>query len=477
LQGRSIERPCKSAQALEEIFSRQNNNGIFDVMKILIVDDEPNILTSVGSALQRMGHAVITAPSMAEGVRMLHDSIDVALLDVWLGDGDGIELLTIIKQKHPHIECIMISGHAEIGTAVAAVKSGAYDFLEKPLSLDKIEVILNNIARLKNTERERDTLRERLGEGGRLVGESAAIKELKQSIARIAPEDSRVLITGENGTGKELVARLIHENSRRRQGPFIAVNCAALPDELIESELFGYEKGAFTGAAKSKPGRFELASGGTLFLDEIGEMSAKTQAKLLRATEEGRIARLGGTTEIAIDVRILSATNRDLKQQIAQGKFREDLFYRLAVLTIEIPPLRERRDDIPLLIQHFAGTFSLRAGRPPKKFDKSAVELFRRYPFPGNIRELANYIERVVILSQGDIVDSNQIESLLPQISLTEPTGTLKAASEQFERDYIQRVLTRAGGNMTRAAEILGLERSHLYKKMKGLGIDKSDNE
>jgi two-component system nitrogen regulation response regulator NtrX len=444
-------------------------------MKILIVDDEPNILTSVGSALQRMGHAVITAPSMAEGVRMLHDSIDAALLDVWLGDGDGIELLTIIKQKHPRIECVMISGHAEIGTAVSAVKSGAYDFLEKPLSLDKIEVILNNIARLKSTERERDTLRERLGEGGRLVGESAAIRELKQVIARIAPEDSRVLITGENGTGKELVARLIHENSRRRQGPFVAVNCAALPDDLIESELFGYEKGAFTGASKSKPGRFELSSGGTLFLDEIGEMSAKTQAKLLRAVEEGRITRLGGTSEITIDVRILSATNRDLKKQISQGKFREDLFYRLAVLIIDIPPLRERREDIQLLISHFADTFSHRTGRPPKKFDKSAVELFRRYPFPGNIRELANYIERVVILSEGDTIDADRLERLLPQLAQSEATGTLKVASEQFERDYIKRTLARAEGSMTRAAEILGLERSHLYKKMKSLGMDNTD--
>jgi two-component system nitrogen regulation response regulator NtrX len=441
-------------------------------MKILIVDDEPNILTSVGSALRRMGHDIVTAASFAEGVRLLADSIDVALLDVWLGDGDGIELLNIIKEKHPRIECVMISGHAEIGTAVAAVKSGAYDFLEKPLSLDKIEVILNNIARLKQTERERDTLREQLGAGGRLVGESAAIRELKQTIARIAPEDSRVLINGENGTGKELVARLIHENSRRWQGPFVAVNCAALPDELIESELFGYEKGAFTGAARPKAGRFEIASGGTLFLDEIGEMSPKTQAKLLRAVEEGKITRLGGTTEIAIDTRVLSATNRDLKAQILQGKFREDLYYRLAVLTIEIPPLRERGDDIPLLIQHFADTFSRRTGRPHRKFEKSAIELFRRYPFPGNIRELANYIERIVILSQAERIDAAEIQRLLPQMAQAEPTGTLRAAAEQFERDYIRRVLARAEGNMTRAAEMLGLERSHLYKKMKTLGMN-----
>jgi two-component system nitrogen regulation response regulator NtrX len=441
-------------------------------MKILIVDDEPNILTTVGSALQRMGHAVVTAPSFAEGVRLLNDAMDIALLDVWLGDGDGIELLNIIKQKHPHIECVMISGHAEIGTAVAAVKSGAYDFLEKPLSLDKIEVIINNIARLKSIESERDNLREQLGESGRLVGESASTAILKQAIARIAHEDSRVLITGENGTGKELVARLIHGNSARKNGPFLAVNCAALPDELIESELFGYEKGAFTGAAKSKPGRFELASGGTLFLDEIGETSARTQAKLLRAVEEGKITRLGGTAEIAIDVRILAATNRDLKQLISQGKFREDLFYRLAVLVIEIPPLRERRDDIPLLVRHFADTFCRRTGRPARKFDKDALQLFQRYPFPGNIRELANYIERIVILAESDTIDSKQVEMLLPQLVQLEAAGTLKLASEQFERDYIKRVISRVAGNMTRAAEILGLERSHLYKKMKALGME-----
>lgn len=293
-------------------------------MKILIVDDEPNILTSVGTALKRMGHEVVTAPSLTEGTRAVDQTLDVALLDVWLGDGDGLGLLAAIKGKFPHVECVMISGHAEIGTAVAAVKAGAYDFLEKPLSLDKIEVILGNIARLKAAEAERDTLRELVSERGRLVGQSQAMTDLKRAVARIAPEDSRVLITGENGTGKELIALLIHRNSPRNKAPFLAVNCAALPDELIESELFGYEKGAFTGAVKAKPGMFELAAGGTLFLDEIGETSAKTQAKLLRAVEEGKITHLGGTAEISTDVRILSATNRDLKKMVAEGKFRED---------------------------------------------------------------------------------------------------------------------------------------------------------
>ena len=441
-------------------------------MKILIVDDEPNILTSIGSALERMGHKVITASSMTDGERKLEDSIDAALLDVWLGDGDGIEFLNLIKKRYPHIECIMISGHAEIGTAVSAVKSGAYDFLEKPLSLDKIEVLLANIARLKNLETERDTLLERLGESGRLVGESPSMRFLKSTIKQISPEDSRVLITGENGTGKELVARLIHANSPRKLAPFIAVNCAALPDDLIESELFGYEKGAFTGAVKSKPGRFEMASGGTLFLDEIGETSAKTQAKLLRAVEDGKIVHLGGTSEIAVDVRILTATNRDLKKMISDGKFREDLYYRLAVLLIEIPPLRERRDDIPLLLDYFAANFCRKTGRPPKKFESSAIDIFRRYPYPGNIRELANYVERIVILTSGDKIDSAQVETIIPQLAQIEASGTLKAASEQFERDYIKKTILRSGGNITRAAETLGLERSHLYKKMKSLGME-----
>ncbi len=441
-------------------------------MKILIVDDEPNILSSVGSALERMGHVVLTASSLKTGERAVDDSIDVALLDVWLGDGDGIELLGKIKSKYPQIECVMISGHAEIGTAVTAVKSGAYDFLEKPLSLDKIEVILNNISHLKKVETERDSLREQLGESARLVGRSQAIKELKKTISRVAPEDSRILIIGENGTGKELVARLIHENSPRAEGPFVAVNCAALPDELIESELFGYEKGAFTGAIKAKPGRFELAGSGTLFLDEIGETSAKTQAKLLRAVEEDKITRLGGTAEIATNVRILSATNKDLKKMIAEGKFREDLFYRLAVLLVEMPPLRDRREDIPLLVQYFADSFCRKTGRAPKKFDKSAMNIFERYHYPGNIREVANYVERIVILSQAAVIDTGEINLYLPHLAASEISGPLKLASEQFERDYIAKCIARADGNMTKAAELLGLERSHLYKKMKSLGME-----
>ena len=441
-------------------------------MKVLIVDDEPNILTSVGAALERMGHKVVTAASIAETRRLLDDSIEAALLDVWLADGDGIDLLSYIRKRYPRVECVMISGHAEIGTAVTAVKQGAYDFLEKPLSLDRLEVILANIARLKNLEDERDRLRETLGVSNRLVGKSKVINELMQTIARIAPEDSRILITGENGTGKELVAQLIHEKSNRNKAPFHAVNCAALPDELIESELFGYEKGAFTGAAKSKPGRFEIAAGGTLFLDEIAETSARTQAKLLRAVEEAKITHLGGTSEIATDVRIISATNRELKKLIAAGRFREDLFYRLAVLQIEIPPLRERREDIPLLVQHFADSFCKRTGRAPKKFDKAAMGIFEKYHYPGNIRELANYVERLVILSQMDEIGGREIELCLPHLVQSEPKGTLKTAAEQFERDYIRKVLGATDGNMTRAAETLGLERSHLYKKMKALGLD-----
>jgi two-component system nitrogen regulation response regulator NtrX len=441
-------------------------------LKVLIVDDEPNILTSIGSALKRSGHDILTARSYSEAEELLHDGIDVALLDVWLGEKDGIQLLKLIKEKFGEIECVMISGHAEIETAVSAVKLGAYDFLEKPLSLDKIEVLLGNIARLKSIEIERDDLLQRLEEDSRLVGQSKAVTDLKKTSSQIAPEESRVLITGENGTGKELVARMIHGFSPREKGPFIAVNCAALPDDLIESELFGYEKGAFTGAVKSKPGRFEMAGGGTLFLDEIGEMSEKTQAKLLRAVEDGVITRLGGTTEIKTDVRIISATNKDLKKQISEGYFREDLYYRLAVLPINIPPLRERREDIPLLVQHFSDRFCKKRGRPPKKFEDGALRLFSNYSYPGNIRELANYVERVVIMAAGETIEAKDIESLIPHLVEKAPTGTLKSACEQFEKEYIKKSISRAGGNMTRAAEILGLERSHLYKKMKSLGID-----
>jgi two-component system nitrogen regulation response regulator NtrX len=257
----------------------------------------------------------------------------------------------------------------------------------------------------------------------------------------------------------------------------VAVNCAALPDDLIESELFGYEKGAFTGAVKSKPGRFEMAGGGTLFLDEIGEMSEKTQAKLLRAVEEGIITRLGGTKEIKTDVRIISATNKDLKKQISDGKFREDLFYRLAVLPIEIPPLRQRREDIPLLVQHFSDRFCKKRGRTPKKFENGALRLFSNYPYPGNIRELANYVERVVIMVPGEKINARDIEAFIPHLVEKMPAGTLKSACEQFERDYIRKSISQAGSNMTRAAETLGLERSHLYKKMKSLGMDLKDNK
>lgn len=441
-------------------------------MKILIVDDEPNILSSVGSALKRSGHDIITAQSFNEAEGFLHEGIDAALLDVWLGDRDGIQLLKLIKEKFPNIECVMISGHAEIETAVSAVKSGAYDFLEKPLSLDKIEVVLANIARLKALENERNDLRQKLGDDGRLIGLSKPITDLKRHISQIAPEESRVLITGENGTGKELVARMVHDSSPRKNGPFIAVNCAALPDDLIESELFGYEKGAFTGAVKAKPGRFEMAGGGTLFLDEIGEMSEKTQAKLLRAVEDGVITRLGGTAEIQTNVRIVSATNKDLKKMISEGRFREDLYYRLAVLLIDIAPLRERRDDIPLLVNHFSESFGKRRGRQPMKFDNSALKLLSKYQYPGNIRELANYVERVVIMSPNDKIGQKDIEDFIPHLVKNDSTGTLKAACEQFEKDYIRRSISQSGGNMTKAAEFLGLERSHLYKKMKALGME-----
>jgi len=446
-------------------------------LKILIVDDEPNILTSVGSALKRSGHDILTARSYSDAEDLLHDGIDVALLDVWLGENDGIQLLKSIKEKFAEIECVMISGHAEIETAVSAVKLGAYDFLEKPLSLDKLEVLLANIARLKSIEDERDVLLERLGEDSRLVGRSKAVTDLKKMSSQIAPEESRVLITGENGTGKELVARMIHSFSPRKKGPFVAVNCAALPDDLIESELFGYEKGAFTGAVKSKPGRFEMAGSGTLFLDEIGEMSERTQAKLLRAVEDGVITHLGGTAEINTDVRIISATNKDLKKQISEGKFREDLYYRLAVLPINIPPLRERREDIPILVQHFSDRFCRKRGRPLKKFEDGALRLFSNFSYPGNIRELANYVERVVIMAPGETIEAGDIEALIPHLVEKAPTGTLKNACEQFEKDYIKKSISRAGGNMTKAADILGLERSHLYKKMKSLGIDLKESK
>jgi two-component system nitrogen regulation response regulator NtrX len=447
-------------------------------MKILIVDDEKNILESISRALLRMGHQVIAADSFAKAENLIDATVDAALLDVWLNDGDGVELLKKIKGVHPDIIAVMISGHSSIATAVEAIKHGAYDFLEKPLSLDKLEILLQNIDEVLTLRRQRDDLLARLDDENKLVGDSPAMKELLERINKFAPEEAPVLITGESGSGKELVARLIHGNSPRKKRPFVAINCAALPDELAEAELFGYEKGAFTGALKAHEGHFRRASGGVLFLDEISEMSLRLQAKLLRVIEDKKVMPLAGKSSYDVDVRVLAASNRNLKDEVDRGRFRQDLYFRLNVLPLNVPPLRERVVDIKPLVEYFCNRYAVKSNKKPRHVANSAIAYLEKLNYPGNIRELKNYIERILIISDSDPVEAMDVRSVLSPLAEADSPGasSLKQAVDDFEREYIQKAIRGANDNMAKAARILGIERSHLYKKMKSLGIERADN-
>ncbi len=438
---------------------------------VLVIDDETNILRSLHTALSRRGYDVLTAPNGVEGIRQLSPTVDAVLLDVQLPDFDGLKVLQKIKEKFPALGVLMISGHATIETAVKAVKLGAHDFLEKPLSLEKVRIVLDNLLKLRRLEDEVEIWRERAGEGGLLIGDAPAMKSLLSEISRAAPTDSRVLITGANGTGKEMVARMIYAGSKRKDREFLAVNCAAIPDELIESELFGHEKGSFTGATGKKTGKFQQAHRGTLFLDEIGDMSVRTQAKVLRVLEDGLVTPVGGAAPAKVDVRILAATNKDIPTEIKDGRFREDLFYRLNVIPIHLPPLVERKSDIPLLVEHFLQITADKLGRATKKINAGAVELLAAHDFPGNVRELRNIIERLVIMAEGKVITPADVRRWLPQVGAETDTRSLREAADDFEREYIRKTLDDCGGNVTRTAEQLGLERSHLYKKMKALGM------
>jgi two-component system nitrogen regulation response regulator NtrX len=441
--------------------------------KVLIVDDEANILKSLSGPLLREGYIVGTADGYAAAVGENDGSYDVLLLDVWLPDGDGVELLRKFKKEYPEQSAIVMSGHSTIGTAVAAVKSGAFDFLEKPLSLEKVLVTIENALHFQSLQRENTELRKSMRRRYDLVGESDAIESVRRQINKAASSNARILIRGESGTGKEIVARQIHAKSTRSAMPFVPINCAAVPDELIESELFGHTKGAFTGAVSSRAGKFEDADGGTLFLDEIGDMNLMAQAKLLRVIEEGEVERLGGGT-IEVDVRIISATNQDLENLIAAGRFREDLFFRLNVFPIEIAPLRHRKDDIPLLAEHFTKSLCQEYGRKAVALSKGALRDLRKLDYRGNVRELRNLVERMLIGNDFTDIGVEDLKDARGRIrSAGSVSQSLKDASEDFERDYIGRVIRETGGNMTEAASRLGLERSHLYKKMKALGIDK----
>ena len=445
---------------------------------ILVVDDEPGVRSSVAGVLRDEGFEVDTAATGEECLdRVAERAYDVIVLDIWLPGIDGLTTLQRLGERQVDAQVVIISGHGNIESAVRAIKAGAFDFIEKPLSLEKTVLVVRNALRQRDLETENRVLRARVQRQQTMVGESRAMQHLREQVAMAAPTNGRVLILGENGTGKELVARTIHQLSRRRNGPFVEVNCAAIPEELIESELFGHARGAFTGAVADKPGRFEQADGGTIFLDEIGDMSLKTQAKVLRVLQEQVMERVGGTQRIRVDVRVLAATNKDLTAEIREGRFREDLYFRLNVIPIFVPPLRDRPDDIPLLAEHFMATMSAEYGRRPRRLAPEAVARLQAYGWPGNVRELRNTIERLLIMVGGHTITAQDLAFLgrngdsLPEPAPPPPTGRLAEARDQFEKEFILRTLAAAQGNMSRTAEILGVERSNLYKKMKAFGI------
>ena len=451
--------------------------------EILVVDDEKNIRSSLEGILKDEGYRVRGAPTGEELLKQVAQTIpDLVILDVWLPGMDGLQALTELKQLHPELPVIMISGHSTVETAVKAIKLGANDFIEKPLSLDKTVLTVRNALDRQRLELENRALRQTLEQRYEIVGESPAIQALRTQIESAAPSHGRVLIRGESGTGKELIARAIHRQSLRADKPFVEVNCAAIPDELIESELFGHEKGAFTGATTKRRGKFELADGGTIFLDEVGDMSLKTQAKVLRVLQEQTFERVGGTETLTVDVRVIAASNKALEEEIRMGKFREDLFYRLNVIPFEVPPLRERKGDISLLADHFLHLFSQEYGKRQKSLSPEAMDLLVQHPWPGNVRELRNVIERMVIMvpqdtiRHFDVVPSLRVrqgaEPEAPPEQVLEWDGTLREARESFEREYILRRLAEAHWNITRTAERLGIERSNLHRKLKTYGIE-----
>ena len=444
--------------------------------RILVIDDERSIRETLSEILTDEGYAVTAVESGEDGLRrFLEEAFDLVFLDVWLRDRDGLSLLEAADGRLSEVPVVMISGHANVETAVRAVRLGAYDFLEKPLSLERVVLTAQKAIERRDLLAEVATFRGRRESESELLGESAPMRKLREEIARVASTDARVLITGENGTGKELVARHIHRLSERREAPLVEVNCAAIPEDLIESELFGHSRGSFTGASEDRRGKFEEADGATLFLDEVADMSAKTQAKVLRALQEGRFTRVGGSRAIASDARVLSATNKTLAEEIRRGAFREDLYFRLAVVPIHVPPLRERTDDIPLLAGHFLREASARFGRKPKSHSAAAVEALEAYRWPGNVRELKNLIERLMILSPSEEVQREDLPSEFREGELAETAvgqAPLRDARDDFERRYILAALKKNRGNVSRTAEALDLERSNLYRKLKAYGIE-----
>ncbi len=446
---------------------------------ILIVDDESGIRQSLASILAEEGYHVEAVGTGEDCLQVVESKpVDLVLLDVWLPGMDGLETLERLQQTAPAPMVVMISGHGNIGTAVRATKLGAFDFVEKPLSLEKTILVVKNALEYLCLEEENRRLRAELGQRYQVIGLSVPMKALRQQIALTAPTNGRVLIYGESGTGKELVARALHAASQRNSRPFVEVNCAAIPEELIESELFGHLKGSFTGASEDKVGKFQKADEGTLFLDEVGDMSLKTQSKVLRVLEEQRFEPVGSNQAVTVDVRVIAATNKKLEEEIARGSFREDLFYRLNVIPFYVPALRERTEDIPILARYFLAEFSAAYGRKATELSEAALEVLLRYPWPGNVRELKNLIERLVIICPQPRIEPHHLPPELfrgAARSPQQPYATLHEARAAYEREFILRKLEENQWNMTRSAAALGLERSHLYRKMKSLGISPAE--
>jgi DNA-binding NtrC family response regulator len=454
-------------------------------VKILIVDDEPAIRDSLGLILRYEHHEVLTAPEGKTGLQLIaaHADVDLVFLDIKMPGKDGLEILEEVTKVRPDLPVIIISGHATFETAVEATRKGAFDFVEKPLDREVVLLKVRKARDFSRLERENARLRHRLSDtASRMLGDSAAMRHLREVVAKVAPTPARILIQGENGSGKELVARLIHETSTRANGPFVPVNCAAIPKELIESTLFGHEKGAFTGAVDRQKGKFEQADGGTLFLDEVGDMPLDAQAKVLRVIEEQFLQRVGGGgVTIKVDVRVLSATNKDLRKAVAEGQFREDLYYRLAVVPIDVPPLRERRSDVPGLAKAFLLEAAKAHGlEPAPTFSASALEALSAQPWPGNVRQLKNVVERAAILLDGPEFDAAAVEDLLGPtaparaggaLDLFEACKTFDEFKDLSEKLFLQHKLSENEWNVKRTAEALGMQRSHLYKKIERYGL------
>ena len=446
---------------------------------VLVVDDEAGVRSALTGVLGDEGYLVETVDSGEACLERVVGSVfDVIILDIWLPGIDGLETLTMLRERGVDTQVVMISGHGSIEAAVRAIKLGAFDFIEKPLSLEKTVLVIRNALRQRRLEVENRALRADADRRQVMVGDSPVMVQLREQVAMAAPTNGRVLIHGENGTGKELVARSVHALSRRSTGPFVEVNCAAIPEELIESELFGHVRGAFTGAVSDRRGKFEVADGGTIFLDEIADMSLKTQAKVLRVLQEQVVEPVGGRVGVKVDVRVVAATNKSLQEEIQAGRFRDDLYYRLNVVPIDVPPLRARREDIGRLTEHFLAGYASEYGHRVKTVDPEALAMLCDYRWPGNVRELRNVIERVVIMVPGPIVAVRHLAFLETMSTRPEraPVQTrrparLQEARDRFERDYILQVLAEQRGNITHAADAMGLERSNLYRKMRAFGI------